>query len=86
MKQDLPRNSQVRLNSIVVGLFLPFSPVFFTESCSFCDVSNDLFSSPCTSKMTKLSLTVKTDEVPSGPLRREWVKHEELMSYLFLGI
>ena len=43
---------------------LPFSLTSLTDSCSLWYGWRNI--SPCTSKMTKLSLTVQTDDVPSG--------------------
>ena len=43
---------------------LPFSLPSLTDSCSFWYGWRNI--SPCTSKMTKLSLTVQTDDVTSG--------------------
>ena len=46
--------------------FLPLSPVSLTELCSFWYGLKDLFTLHKLAELTKLSLTVKTDEVTKG--------------------
>ena len=38
----------------------------FIESCSLCYGLKDLFTHPCTDTLTKLSLTIKTDDIRSS--------------------
>ena len=53
------------LGSSLHGI-LPFSLASLIESCSLCYCLKDLFTHPCTNTLTKLFLTIKTDDIRSS--------------------